>query len=70
MSEEIQNEQVEENFELKIEEAKQLLDKLLEPDITLSNSVAVYKEGMEKIQAAQKMLDTAKLQFEEYSKEK
>ncbi len=67
MSEENQEEI--QSFENKIEEAKKLLDKLLEPNITLENSVKVYKEGMQQIQEAQKMLDEAKLQYEELSKE-
>jgi len=53
------------NFEDKIEEAKELLDKLLDPEITLSQSVEVYKEGLEKLNIAQKLLEDAKLQFEE-----
>lgn len=68
MSEE--NQQEIQNFEHKIEEAKKLLDVLLQPDITLSQSVQVYKEGMQQIQEAQKMLDMAKLEFEEYTKVK
>jgi exodeoxyribonuclease VII small subunit len=55
------------SFEKKVEEAQALLEKLVDPKITLSQSVSVYKEGMEKLQAAQKLLDEAKLQFEELS---
>ena len=64
-----ENQEEIQSFENKIEEAKKLLDKLLEPNITLENSVAVYKEGMQQIQEAQKMRDEAKLQYEELSKE-
>lgn len=53
------------NFEQKIENAKQLLEKLTQPDITLENSVKVYKEGMKEIEEAQKLLDNVKLNFEE-----
>ena len=63
MSEEVK----ELNFEHKIEEANKLLDKLISPDITLSDSVSIYKEGMEELESAQKLLDEAKLQFEELS---
>ena len=63
-----ENQQEIQSFENKIEEAKKLLDVLLQPDITLSRSVEVYKEGMQYIQEAQKMLDSAKLEFEEYTK--
>ena len=63
MSEEVK----ELNFEHKIEEANKLLDKLISPDITLSDSVSIYKEGMEELESAQKLLDEAKFQFEELS---
>jgi len=56
------------SFENKIEEAKKLLDKLIDPNITLSNSVKIYKDGMKELEAAQKLLDEAKLEFEELNK--
>ena len=55
------------SFETIIEEAKKYLDKLIEPDITLSQSVEAYKKGMAEIELAQKLLDNAKLEFEELS---
>jgi exodeoxyribonuclease VII small subunit len=57
----------EENFETKIEEAGKLLEKLIDPEITLSDSVEVYKQGMKELESAQKLLDEAKLEFEELS---
>ena len=56
------------SFENKIEEAKQLLEKLIDPNITLSNSVEIYKNGMKELESAQKLLDEAKLEFEELNK--
>ena len=53
------------SFESKIEKATKLLEKLVDPEITLSNSVKVYKEGTKELELAQKLLDDAKLQFEE-----
>ncbi|VAY86313.1 Exodeoxyribonuclease VII small subunit [hydrothermal vent metagenome] len=53
------------NFEDKIKIAKKLLDKLIDPEITLQNSVKVYKDGMKELEQAQKLLDEAKLEFEE-----
>ena len=53
------------SFEDKIDEAKKLLDKLINPEITLSQSVDIYKNGMNQIEQAQKLLDEAKLEFEE-----
>ena len=55
------------SFEDKIEESKKLLEKLIDPEITLSNSVDIYKKGMQELESAQKLLDEAKLEFEELS---
>ena len=60
----------EQSFEEKINSAKKLLEKLTDPEITLSQSVKVYKNGMQEIEEAQKLLDEAKLQFEELSVQK
>jgi len=61
MNNEIQTE----TFENKIVEAQKLLEKLIDPEITLSNSVEVYKNGMKELEIAQKLLDEAKLEFQE-----
>jgi exodeoxyribonuclease VII small subunit len=55
------------SFEEKIENAKVLLEKLSNPDITVSSSVEIYKNGMKEIDDAQKLLETAKLNFKELS---
>ncbi len=56
------------SFEEKIESAKKLLEKLIDPQITLSNSVEIYKNGMNELKEAQALLDNAKLEFEELNK--
>jgi len=53
------------SFEKKITEAQKLLEKLIDPEITLSKSVEVYKSGMNELEIAQKLLDEAKLEFKE-----
>jgi len=53
------------SFETKIEESKKLLDKLIDPEITLQDSVKVYKDGIKELEEAQKLLDEAKLEFKE-----
>lgn len=58
----------EKSFEEKIESAKELLEELTNPEITLSNSVKIYKEGIKELEEAQKLLDNAKLNFEELNK--
>jgi len=57
-----------ESFENKIEIAQQLLEKLIDPNITLSQSVDIYKKGINELTDAQKLLDEAKLEFEELNK--
>jgi exodeoxyribonuclease VII small subunit len=53
------------DFESKIKNAKELLEKLLEQDITLSNSIEIYNQGMKELESARKLLEDAKLQYEE-----
>lgn len=50
-------------FEDKIIKAKELLEKLSNPQITLSDSVELYKNGIKELDEAQKLLDEAKLIF-------
>jgi exodeoxyribonuclease VII small subunit len=56
------------SFEQKIEQAKVQLEKLIDPKITLSDSVEVYKAGMSELNKAQEMLENAKFEFEELNK--
>ncbi len=53
-----------ENFEAKLEDAKAILQKLLEHDMTMSDSMKAYEEGMQALQEAQKLLDEAVLHVE------
>ncbi len=56
------------NFEDKIIKAKELLEKLSNPQITLSDSINVYKTGVKELEDAQKLLDEAKLIFSRQTK--
>ena len=56
------------NFEDKIAKAKELLEKLSNPQITLSDSINVYKTGVKELEDAQKLLDEAKLIFSTQTK--
>ncbi len=56
------------SFEQKITHAKEILEKLMNPEITLSQSVEFYKEGVKELQEATALLEKAKLEFEEYNK--
>lgn len=53
-----------EDFEVKLEKSKVILEKLMDPEITLSESVKAYEAGMKELQEAQKMLEDAQLQVE------
>ena len=53
------------SFEQKIEKAKAILQKLMNPEITLAESVKAYEEGIKELQEATKMLETAKLKINE-----
>ena len=57
------------NFEEKIIKAIELLEKLSNPQITLSDSIKVYKTGVKELEDAQKLLDEAKLIFSTVNKE-
>ncbi len=66
MSEKENNEEI--AFEEKILKAKELLEKLSNPEITLSDSLEVYKNGIKELDEAQKLLDEAKLIFTQEEK--
>jgi len=52
------------DFEKKLVDAKAVLEKLMDPELTLDVSVKSYKEGMKTLQEAQKILEDATLEFE------
>jgi exodeoxyribonuclease VII small subunit len=56
------------NFEEKVEKSKTILEQLMDPEITLQKSVELYKEGMNELSQAQKLLEEAKIEFLEYQK--
>ncbi|WP_457561765.1 exodeoxyribonuclease VII small subunit [Caminibacter pacificus] len=53
------------DFEKKLEEAKKLLEKLNDPEITLHEAMETYKKGIKLLEEATKMIEDAKLQFQE-----
>jgi len=52
-------------FENHLEHSKEILEKLMDPEITMSESITAYETGMKELQAAQEMLEKAQLQVEE-----
>jgi exodeoxyribonuclease VII small subunit len=53
------------SFEQKIEKAKEILQKLIDPQITLAQSIKAYEDGIKELNEATKMLEEAKLKIEE-----
>ena len=47
-------------FEEKLEHSKELLEKLMNPEITLEASVKLYEEGLKNIKEAQTLIEEAK----------
>lgn len=61
--------QKEPNFEEKLENSKKILEKLMDPEITLENSLKAYESGMKELAEAQKMLEDATIKIEEIKRE-
>ena len=56
------------DYEKKLNAAKELLDKLSNPDITLYDGMEIYKKGSKILEEATKILEEAKLEYEEMKK--
>lgn len=50
-------------FEQKLQYSKEILEKLMDPEITLEQSVKLYEEGLQSIEEARVMLEEAKLKI-------
>ncbi len=53
------------DFETKLEGAKKTLEVLMNPEITLQESVKAYEKGMKELQDAGKILEEAQLKIKE-----
>ena len=53
------------DFEKKLKEAKELLEKLNDPEITLFEAMQYYKKGIKLLEEATKTIEEAKLQFKQ-----
>jgi len=53
------------NFEVKMENAKTVLETLMKPEITLSDSVKAYEKGMKELSEAQTILEDAVIKIKE-----
>lgn len=55
------------SFEAKLEYAKELLDKLSTPEITMEESIKYYKDGIKILKEASQILENAKIEIQEIS---
>jgi len=53
------------DYEKKLNEAKELLDKLNNPEITLYEAMEFYKKGIKILEEATQILEKAKFEYEE-----
>jgi len=56
------------DYEKKLQQARELLDKLNDPNITLYDGMQIYKKGIKILEDATKILEEAKLEYEEVKK--
>ncbi|MGX2983184.1 exodeoxyribonuclease VII small subunit [Helicobacter sp. 23-1045] len=56
------------HFEDRIAKIKQIIDKLNSTEITLKDGMQLYKDGVDEINEAQKMLESAKNLYDEINK--
>jgi exodeoxyribonuclease VII small subunit len=52
------------DFEGRLEEAKAILEKLMNPEMTLEESVKAYESGTKALREAQRILENAREQIE------
>ena len=52
-----------ETFEDKLENSKKILNQLMDPAITLEESLKLYENGIKEIKLAQKMIEEAKVKI-------
>ncbi len=53
------------NFEKKLENSKKILEVLMNPEITLKDSLKAYGDGIKELKTAQKMLEDAELKIQD-----
>jgi len=52
------------SFEAKLESSKEILEKLMNPEMTLDESLKLYEEGIKNIKEAQNLIEKAKTKIE------
>ncbi len=54
------------SFEKELNDVKEIVQKLSNPELTLSDGVGLYKDGVQKLKIASELLENAKLEIESY----
>ncbi len=57
-------------FEERLTLSKEILNRLIDPSITLEESIKLYEEGLNHIKEAQKIIEEAKTKIQIIEKEK
>ena len=57
------------DFESKVEAAKKIMEKLMDPELPLEKGVKLYREGMSLLKEAGEILEKAKIEIETIEKE-
>ncbi len=55
-------------FEQKLEASKSILNQLMNPEITLEESLKLYEDGLSQIKEAEKMIEEAKVKIQTIEK--
>lgn len=50
-------------FETRLEASKQILNQLMDPAMTLEESLKLYENGLQQIKSAQQMIEEAKVKI-------
>jgi exodeoxyribonuclease VII small subunit len=56
------------SFEERLENSKEILNQLMNPEITLEESLKLYEDGLKQIKLAQKMIEEAKVKIKTIEK--
>ena len=58
-----------ESFEIKLEKAKNILDGLSNPELSLADGMKKYQEGISILKEASRMIEEAKLEYTKLQKD-
>jgi len=53
------------SFEQKLEKTREILNQLMNPEITLEEGLKLYQEGISELKSAQEMIEEAKVKIDE-----